>query len=111
MILAPKWQGGGSIAYDQPVNDQFRLKGNILASYISRHYFTALEQNTADQSGYAIVNVRVGVATIDDKYSLSLFANNLFDKRFYVFGATSSVGDFQTPGNPRLFGATLEAKF
>jgi iron complex outermembrane recepter protein len=111
MILAPKWQGGVQVAYDQPVNDQFRLKANVLASYISHHYFTALEQNTADQPGYAIVNVRLGVATIDDNYSLSLFANNLFDKRFYVFGATSSVGDFQTPGSPRLFGATFEAKF
>ncbi|RYD98058.1 MAG: TonB-dependent receptor, partial [Sphingomonadales bacterium] len=111
MILAPEWQGGAQIAYDQPINDSFRLKGNALVSYISKHYFTALEQSTADQSGYAIVNLRAGIATIDDRYALYLFANNLFDKRFYVFGATSSVGDFQTPGTPSLFGATIEAKF
>jgi iron complex outermembrane receptor protein len=111
MILAPKWQGGAQIAYDQPINDKFRFKGNVLFAYIGHHYFNASQDPSAAQDAYATVNLRAGVATIDNRYSLSLFVNNLFDKRYFVFGSVSSVGSFEVPSAPRLIGATIEAKF
>ena len=111
MILAPKWQGGAQIAYDQPINDKFRFKGNVLFAYIAHHEFTASENPTAAQDAYATVNLRAGLATIDDHYSLALFVNNVFDKRYFVFGSASSLSSFEVPGSPRRFGATVEAKF
>ena len=111
MILAPKWQGGAQVNYDQPVNDKYRVKGNVLFSYISHHYFGTDENRTADQDGYATVNLRVGVATIDDRYGLYMFVNNVFDKRYFVFAGTSALSSFEVPGNPRLIGGTIEAKF
>jgi iron complex outermembrane receptor protein len=111
MILAPHWQGGAQISYDQPINDKYRFKGNVLFAYISHHYFTTDEDRTADQNGYATVNLRAGVATIDDRYGLYLFVNNVADKRYFVFGATSALSSFEVPGNPRLIGGTLEVKY
>jgi iron complex outermembrane recepter protein len=111
MILAPKWQGGAQLSYDQPVSDDWRVKGNVLFSFISRHYFSTDENPTADQPGYKTVNVRIGTVTVDDRIGFYLFANNLFDKRYFVFGSASGLSSFEVPGNPRIFGATIEAKF
>jgi iron complex outermembrane receptor protein len=111
MLLAPKWQGGFQVNLDQPLNDSTRLKGNLLYSYISSHYFTAEEQPTTRQKGYSLVNLRAGVTFMNDRYGLYLFANNLFDKRYYLFGSSAAVGDFATPADPRIIGGTVEVKF
>jgi len=50
MILAPHWQGGAQLNYDNPINDRLRLKGNVLFAYISHHYFTTDENRTADRT-------------------------------------------------------------
>jgi iron complex outermembrane receptor protein len=111
MILAPKWQGGFQVNYDQPINDSMNVKGNLLYSYISSHNFGALEDPLIRQKGYSLVNLRAGMTFMHDRLGLYLFANNLFDKRYYVFGSTSGVGSYNTPANPRLIGGTVEVKF
>jgi iron complex outermembrane receptor protein len=111
MLLAPKWQGGFQVNYDQPLNDSTSLKANLLYSYISGVYYTTQEQKTADQPGYSLVNLRAGVTVMHDRLGLYLFANNLFDKRYYVFGSSAGVGDFETPGDPRIIGGSVEVKF
>jgi outer membrane receptor protein involved in Fe transport len=113
MILAPKWQGGFQINLDQPLNDSTRLKANLLYSYISKHFFVATERDLAAQKGYSLVNLRGGVTVMDDRLGLYLFVNNIFDKRYYVFGSGANPGGntFSNPGAPRVFGGTVEVKF
>jgi len=57
------------------------------------------------------VNIRVGTVTTDDRLGFYIFANNVFDKRYFVFGSTSALSSFEVPGNPRIIGGTIEAKF
>jgi len=113
MILAPKWQGGVQVNLDQPLNDSTRLKANVLYSYISSHFFVATENPLAEQKAYSLVNLRGGVTVMNDRLGLYVFVNNVFDKRYWVFG--SGLGPtsltFNNPGTPRIIGGTVELKF
>ncbi len=66
------------------------------------------------QSGYALVDARIGIGPADRRWSLELFANNLFNQDY-------SQGIFQSPfqtgnysdflGEPRTFGGTVRVKY
>jgi iron complex outermembrane recepter protein len=110
LILAPEWQGGAQVSFEQPISNSHKVSANLLYSYISAHVFQTEESQTV-QKGYSLVNARVGFATINDAVGIYAFANNVFDQRYLVFGTISSIGEAVTPGNPRIFGLTLEFNF
>ncbi len=111
MALAPKWQGGVTMNLDTPINDKYRVLGNILYSYVGHFNFQYEENPFLEEKSYSIVNARVGVGTIDEKVTVYLFANNLFDKVFNVFATSNSLGALKTEGPPRVIGGTVEFKF
>jgi len=111
MALSPKWQGGASLDYNQPVGDDFRIKVNILYSYVGTYNHQYEEDPLLVQKSYSLVNARVGIATIDENVGLSIFANNLFDKYYTVFATKNSLGALTTEAPPRVIGATLDFRF
>jgi iron complex outermembrane recepter protein len=111
MALAPEWQGGFSASLNQPVNDSFRILGSALYSYVGKYNHQYEEDPLLDQPGYSIVNARLGVGTMDERVTLQLFVNNLFDKYYTVFATKNSLGVLTTEAAPRVFGATLEFNF
>ena len=58
-----------------------------------------------------MVNARAGLET--DRYSLAVFANNLFDKKFLneVIPAIEFGGSFISPGQRRMIGVEGSVKF
>ena len=102
--------GGISAVLDQPLNDSTSLKANVLYSYISHHYFTASNATNADQKAYSLVNLRAGVTLMHDTVGLYVFANNVFQKRYFVFGSSGNFA-FENPATPRIIGGTVELKF
>jgi iron complex outermembrane receptor protein len=109
--MAPRWQGGFGANLDTPINDRLRLVFNGLASYTSSYFYTESGNPYAAQRGYWLVNTRVGVVTANERIGVYLFANNLFDKAYTVFGSESAAGGYTTDGSPRIIGGTVELKF
>ena len=77
---------------------------------------TAEQAVTGNIPGYALVDLFAGYDW--DRYSLELFATNVFDKRnqlsrFFVCGANCETNEFLhiVPGRPRTIGLRLGAKF
>ena len=63
--------------------------------------------------GYGLVNARAGVRLGEDgRYDLSVWARNLFDKRYFQtlnvinYGLVSAI-----LGDPGTYGATLKVRF
>ena len=115
MPNAPRFQGSFTANVDQPLNDSLRAVGTLLISRTSRVLYAegtdAFTPEAADP-GYWLVNARIGVKTQDDRYGLSLFANNLFNSRYTTAGSVQP--DFTTQlnwGNPRVIGGEFTAKF
>lgn len=60
------------------------------------------------QGAYTVVNAQLGY-TFNDKYSVTLNVNNLFDKKYYT--RLGSVSTYNTYGDARNAMLTLKAKF
>jgi iron complex outermembrane receptor protein len=61
---------------------------------------------------YGLVNARMGVRLADERYDLSVWATNLFNKKYFeALGASNQGLITGALGSPRTFGATLRAQF
>ena len=114
MLYAPKWQAAAGANIDKPINQDFKLVASWLTSYTGGEtmYLSAIAAvPNAAQGGYSLSNLKVGVRTTDNKYEVSVFATNVFDRPYYTVGSTSSLGTSYVWGNPRIVGGELTAKF
>jgi iron complex outermembrane receptor protein len=116
MLFAPKLQLSLGADLDQPINDKYRLVGNVLVSHISTILFVQSGLPgilpPGEQSPYWLTNARIGVRTADDRYGIALYANNLFNKLYTTFaGSVSASGNVLYQGNPRVIGGEISAKF
>jgi iron complex outermembrane receptor protein len=117
MLNSPKWQTSFTADVDQPINDQFRFVANGVVSHLSSVIYqpSAVPALFPDAigDGYWLMNMRVGVRTTDDRYGVSIFANNLFNRGYVTYGSSSAAtgGNVLTWGNPRVVGGEITAKF
>jgi outer membrane receptor for ferric coprogen and ferric-rhodotorulic acid len=80
--LAPLWSASLSGTYERPVAENLLARVAVNTKY-SSSYNTGSDLNpTKVQEGFTIVNARVGLGTEDGRYSLELFAQNLFDEEY-----------------------------
>src|SRR3546814_5365439 len=81
---------------DQPITDNLRLVSTVLGSYTGNMLFKygaypgVLDNPESDS--YWLVNARVGVKTMDDRYGFFIIADNLLDKVYYI-GADAGTFD------------------
>jgi iron complex outermembrane receptor protein len=119
MTNSPTWMASFSLNLDQPISDNFRLVGNFVESYVDDVIFNFANadilgnpQPAPTGPAYWLTNLRLGVATADDKYEISFFANNLFNKYYLTQGTSASANGIQLePGNPRILGGEISIKF
>ncbi|MBD3744960.1 TonB-dependent receptor [Sphingopyxis alaskensis] len=81
LAQVPDWLASANLNLRYPVADDVALTSNILVSgqWGGKQELTA---TSVDLDNYVLVNLRAGVEFGD--FSLSVFANNLFDKVYFV---------------------------
>ena len=117
---SPKW--AGALEADYVVQTEGRLKPSIGAGlrYTGprQAYFslpTAGNPGDLRLAGYTLIDLRAGLAF--DRYSLSLFATNVTDKRAILSASTEGANPFTGDGarativRPRAVGVLLSAGF
>jgi iron complex outermembrane recepter protein len=116
---APEWTATAAFTYERPI---FNGSLNMLA-YLDARYVD--DQNTGSdlrpskiQPEYTLVNARLGIGAPDERWSLELWARNLFDEEyaqimFDVPLQQGTAGPTQGAflGDPRTYGLTLRARY
>lgn len=97
LAQVPDWLASANLNLRYPVSSDVALTSNILVSgqWGGKQELTA---TSVDLDDYILVNLRVGVEF--GKVSISAFANNLFDKLYYVAQAPT----INRYSQPRLIG-------
>ncbi len=109
---APKWIGNFTGEYSHYINEREQAYGIAQYSYTSGFYGAANDSQYTWQEGYGITNLRVGLRLNNDKYDLSLWANNVFNVKYFTSLGTTSYGFVAgTLGDPLTVGATIRANF
>jgi iron complex outermembrane receptor protein len=89
---APKVKVNVGGQYDLPLAQSFDAFVTGAYRWQSHTQFALSQDPMQIQGGYGIANVGVGIRDKRDRYKLSLFVNNLFDKR-YAAGLNSSIAN------------------
>jgi iron complex outermembrane receptor protein len=114
MINAPRWQMAYTAVLDQPITGNLNLTGTWQTSYtsgVTTNYSVYPGLNDAVIPQFWLSNVRVGVKTSDDRYSFSIYANNVFDRAYYTFVSISGIGTNALWGYQRIVGGEVQVKF
>ena len=117
MSNAPEWVATSSLTWTPDIGTS-GMKGLF---YINAR--TTSDYNSGsdllygkEQDGYTLVNYRVGLTNIADRFAIEGWVNNLFDQNYtQVAFNTPFVAEQQTYSaylaEPRTYGVTLRAKF
>lgn len=99
------------------LGDGSRLTFTPVYQYKSEHFFdddNARFGGTLRQGAFSLVNLRAGWRSRGDRWEVSAYADNLFDKDYLIdagnFGANYSVPTF-IRGEPRLYGLSATARW
>jgi iron complex outermembrane receptor protein len=116
MTNSPKTQLGLTAALDQPLSDRLRLVGNVMETYVSRVVFGPSGNPGVlplpEGPAYWLTNLRLGVRTSDDRYSIALFANNLFNRAYITQGTSvAATGNQLVWGTRRIVGGEITLRY
>ncbi len=110
---APEWQATLGANYEHVLNDGARIVADVSWMYTDEKYYTAILDTP--RSLVQSMNLVDGLLTYysaDDRWSVGLWAKNLFDKR-YINTSYDSPGYMAIVGYapPRQFGASAQINF
>ncbi|NBW74601.1 MAG: TonB-dependent receptor [Sphingomonadaceae bacterium] len=135
MSNAPQYVVTAGLSWTPPVGDNGMSALFYIDSRLQSDTNTGSDLDLEKvQDSFATVNARVGLFGADRKWGIELWAQNLFNKRFFQIGADMPLqggGTFRStaspastglagtanqlfvgfPGEPRTFGVTLRGKF
>ncbi|MES2946637.1 MAG: TonB-dependent receptor, partial [Pseudomonadota bacterium] len=108
---APKVSLNLGVNYQQPI---FGLLGRVslVNSYRSGAYLASNLAESTWQEGYSILNLGIGLGSLDKRWEISLVAKNLLDKNYATSKSaytSTAAGNLQL-GAPRYVGITLRTK-
>jgi len=114
-LIGPEWTLSLHADLDKSVSDDWRVVGNVLASYSDEVMWQQSGSPVLPDAvgpSYWLVNARLGVKTQDDKYELAVYAKNLFNEGYTTFGhSAASYGNILSWGDPRIIGVEAIMNF
>ena len=120
LAAAPKWKITASGEYDHDIGYGLQGFGQADVVYTSQVNFDEVDDPQQTVPGHAIVGLRAGVRSPDRKWSVAVFARNLFDDRQPAFlfapfllapPGTITTGRSYSLDSYRLIGVSLDGKF
>jgi iron complex outermembrane receptor protein len=113
---APRFTGSAYAGYSFDLGGAGLLRARADMRYQSKTFFTQFNRPTVSQDGYTVVNARLTWSDAQERYSVGVWANNLFNKFYYTevlesgaFNPTLIEQGYPAP--PRTYGVTASVKF
>lgn len=120
--FAPKYQLTANIDYEQPISQNMKFfigaGANLRSDTISvvggdSNAANAIP-NTFKLQGiedYVLVDARIGLANVDDRWRVSVFGKNIFNQYYWNNSVTSSDAVARFAGMPATYGVSLSVKY
>lgn len=110
---APEWTAYFTLNHTAPIGSGYELRTNAAVSYQDDSYTQAEE--TYKAPSITLVDLRVALAPLSEKWELALMARNLFDEQDLVFGFAmpffGEVYGTSIAGNNRPRTVSVQARY
>ena len=124
LAFAPRTSVTLAATWETPMSNGMKFRANISGKYNSEFNTGSDLHPSKDQPAFTLVNARMGIGPANDKWTLEVWADNLFNTDYLQVGfngplqvasGPQSVSDPQSVydaflGAPRTYGLTLRAK-
>ena len=127
---SPEWKASISAEMRFPVDSvgipveffddrPLEVIGRVEYQYVGDYYHMPSLDSTSFQESYTLLNARLGLADIDGRWSVTVWAKNLTDESYFSYikettaaGFTGTQGAYEAfPMPPRTFGLTVQGYF
>lgn len=109
--LSPKFSGAATLMWDQPVSDALGLRAILNGRYQSSAKNTLEGDPLLNLKAYGLLNTSLAVYSLDDRFEVSLWGQNLTDEYYWLSGATNANTGVRFPGRSRTYGLTAKFNF
>ncbi len=112
--FSPEWTLSLGAEYKIDLGGSGSITPRVDYRYQARTYFTAFNLPFEQQEGYGLLGARITYADPSDRYTLSVYGQNLTDKKYYTFGQNALAAQgvaYNYIGRPREYGVTAGVKF
>lgn len=105
--LQPENTFSTGLLYSNHLTNQINFSGALSFSYRSETFLD--DENTAEnqQGDVSLVNVKLGLSSVNEDWSLNLFINNLLDKEYSVASSGTAGTQLTSQGDPMTIGLQL----
>lgn len=109
MPLAPEWDIAALIRYEFSAPWGGRLAVQAAVTYLSEQYFDAFNSPTHFEPSYTLLDGRLAWYSDDDRWRVTVFAENLTDEEYRTYAFDLAFLGFATDvyGKPRWVGGTV----
>ena len=111
--FAPLWSGSATATYQTPISSSLSFLLSASDKYNSSYNTDSQLDPAKRQSGYGILNAKIGIGAPDGIWAVELWSQNLADRGYYQVAFTGPFQIGQTDaflGDPRTFGITFRTK-
>ncbi len=120
LSLAPLYSASLSSTYTYDINDDYKVRFNAGFKFSSNYNTGSDLDPDKQQKDFWLMNARVAFAPRDDRWSLEVWAENLFDRDYKQVAFDSGYQNVPSNatgvldaflGAPRTFGVTVRARY
>jgi iron complex outermembrane receptor protein len=108
IIRSPDFTSNVGVRYSVPVGG-LNLTSGVLWYHNDGFYWEV--DNRIKQPAYDVVNVQLGLGSVDERWEVRVFARNLLEEEYYQAHGISTLGDVFIPAPPRTYGVAVSFKF
>lgn len=113
MVQAPKVAWSLAATHEYELTSGWFLSSTISASFKDKVYFSQFNREELSQDSNTRINANIKFSTMDEKWSVNLWAKNLTDEEVYmgtfILNSSRSNAGFLAP--PRTYGITVSYNF
>lgn len=112
-VNSPEHQLNGSIRYENDINEQLAWSGQLDIRWVDERYLEVTNQPADTADAYSVINVSLGISSLDGMWDASLWVKNLTDEEYLTYinnlpGAGFKLDMF---GEQRAVGLTVGFNF
>jgi len=110
---APEWQVAATADYETQLGSDLKLALGANWRYQSNSFFLETNQNTAAfrSGGWDELGGRITLAAADDRWSVTVFGDNILNNRHFTQVTALNAFPFGTLNDPRRFGVRTAVRF